>query len=293
MLLRDFFEAIYRPRRLPSGRPATLHHYRIFCTLFSDWLGRAATTDDLTNDLVAGFLAHYAEGRSPYSVDTARNALMALWRCARLRGESPEPPDLLPPRLPETHPVAWSPADLQRLVAAAACWEPGRVERTAYPIPPSLWWVAFCLVAYDSGFRAGALLALAWSDLSRCSATARAGSQKTWRDETRALAADTIVALDAIREPERTLVFEFRATTATYYRHWDAILRLAGLPGGPKHKTQCLRRTSATAVAAAFDLAAAQQHLGHESPRTTRRHYLDASQIPDINRAASIPRPTF
>jgi integrase len=292
MNLLAFFETVYRPRRLPSGRPATVKLYRTYLNVFADWLRRPATTDDLTNDLVAAFLSYYSVGRSPFSVDTARSRLMALWRYARLRGTSPETPDLLPGRLPELNPEAWTLGELERLLAAARNWHPGRVERTAYPTRPSLWWLALILVAYDTGFRRAALLALAWADLSRCSLTARAGNSKTWRDETRNIAPDTLTALAEIQDPERTTIFAFAATDATYYRHFDTLLRLAGLPSGPKDKTQKLRRTSATAVAVAFSPTAAQHHLGHDSLATTERYYLDRTMLPAVNTAAALPRPT-
>jgi integrase len=291
--LLDFFENTYRPRRLPTGSPATLHHYNTYLRIWSRWLGRPCEVADLTNDTIAAFLCWYGSRRSIYSMDSARNCLLALWRYACLRGLALEPPDLAPLSLPQYNPQAWTLEDLGRLLAAPATWRPTPYEVKAYlGVPPDLWWRAYFLVAYDTGFRRTALAALRWDDLSRCALTARAAFSKTKRDECRSLAPDTLTALRDIREPERATIFAWLGSDARYYRHFGRILTLAGLPATCRDKTQKLRRTSATAVAAAFNRTAAQHHLGHQSLATTERHYLDASQLPTVNTAAALPRPT-
>ncbi|MCX7701338.1 MAG: site-specific integrase, partial [Gemmataceae bacterium] len=83
------------------------------------------------------------------------------------------------------------------------------------------------------------------------------------------LAAD----LAAIKDPARELVFPWPMSDASYWKHWDRILKNAGLPTGRKFKTHCLRVTHASWRKRLGDDPT--KSLMHSDPATTARHYLD------------------
>lgn len=164
--LADFFEAVYVPRRLLGGSPATLHHHRCYIRVFSRWLGRVALVSDLNEATVAGFLAAYSQGHSPFSVDSARNCLLALWRYAVGKIPGLTSPEIAPPRLPQTNPLAWTPAEVGRLIVAARHFAPRCcASRTYCNVRPDLWWPALIRVVYDTAYRRTAALELRWPDV--------------------------------------------------------------------------------------------------------------------------------
>ncbi len=290
----DLFEAHYRPRRLPQAAPSTIEFYRSVLRALAQHLGRSPKTTDFREETLAPFLTAYSQNHSPTTVATARDKLLALWRfaCGRLAGI--EEPQLIPWRVPRANPTAWTPEELARLLGAARRFRPRLWHRATYcGLAPCLWWPAFLLTEYDTGFRKTAALELRWSDvdLEQGWAIARAAHQKTDRDELRSLAPDTTAALQAIRWPDRERVFPFGAQGPTFYLHFAMILRAAGLPFTHRDKTQRLRRTHATWLAVQAGQAAAQESLGHSSLRLTQRHYLDARYVRSVNAAALLPRP--
>jgi integrase len=292
--LSDFFETVYLPRRLLGGSPATLHHHRCYLRIFSRWLGRASLVTDLTEATVAGFLNAYSQGHSPFSVDSARNCILALWRFAVGKVPGLTSPEIAPPRLPQENPLAWTPEEVGRLLVAAWDFLPRCcASRTYCNVRPSLWWVGLVRLLYDSAFRRTAALELRWADVDFPGrlVTARAAHQKTARDEVREVSVETMAALWAIRAPAREKVFPFAADTVTYYHHFSTVLKAAGLPAGRKDKTQRLRRTHATWLAVAAGKTAAQESLGHESLRTTERSYLDQRYLRPVNAASKLPKP--
>jgi integrase len=291
-----YFETVYRPRRLGQASPSTIEHYRSNLRALAAYLGRVPGVVDLREETLLPFLAHWGSTRSPATVLSVRQKLLALWRYAAARLPGIPEPDLGPFRVPQTNPTAWTPGELGRLLMAARRFRPRTLgPRTYCCVRPDLWWPALLLVLFDTGFRRMATLELRWSDvdLEAGWAIARAMYQKTDRDEVRTLAPDTTAALSAIRWPDREQVFPFGGRFVTFYYHFALILRSAGLPATHRDKTQKIRRTHATWLAVEAGQAAAQESLGHSSLRLTQRSYLDQRFVRPVNAAARLPRPTL
>lgn len=77
--LRSAFDARYLRSR-PNLTPSTIGSYRVTIERFSDYLGRPATKDDLTDRNVAGFVLHLLNlGKSPLVANSHRKRLQSLW----------------------------------------------------------------------------------------------------------------------------------------------------------------------------------------------------------------------
>jgi integrase len=295
-ILVDYFERVYRPRRLGQAAQSTIAHYRGCLRLLARHLGRPPALSDLTEETLAPFLAALSGRLAPNTVLFVEHKMLALWRFVAARLPGIEEPELALVKVPRSNPEAWTPQELGRLIAAARRFRPRKLGPQTYcNVRPDLWWAALFLVLFDTGFRRRATLALRWSDVDLDAgwAIARACYQKTDRDEVRSLASDTTAALSAIRWPDREPVFPFAGTHAAFYYHFSLILKAAGLPATHRDKTQKLRRTHATWLAVAAGQAAAQESLGHSSLRLTQRSYLDQRFVRPINAAARLPRPTL
>lgn len=135
------------------------------------------------------------------------------------------------------------------------------------------WWKAFHLVAWDTGERISAIMALKWVWLDGCWLSVPAEVRKGKRaDITFKLGTDTLEALEAIRAPKRQTIFEWELAPAYIYQKYTKILQLAGLPFDCKSKFHRMRKSVASHFFAAG--GDAQRQLGHADPRTTSK-YLD------------------
>jgi site-specific recombinase XerD len=269
MRLSDLFETMYRPIRLPFAAPNTLRLYRHSVVAYSRHLRRDATLEDLDDVAVGTYLSSLAGGGlSPYTVAKERSQLLAIWNFAARRRLVDRWPEVAAPTLPQRIPVAWTIGELRQLLDAC------RKERGEYcGVPAGPWWTALHHVAWDTGERISALLALTWANLRgewlRIAAETRKGKRA---DKMFRLAAVTVVGLDLIRRPRRDLIFPWPHNGTYLWHVYGLILSAAHLPRDQKHKFHCLRRSVASHLkAAGGDPTSA---LGHADPRTTLK-YLD------------------
>jgi integrase len=165
------------------------------------------------------------ERRSPSTVNHARRAIRALWSFARrkklLRTESMVEKLKEPKREAE----AWSLEEYNRIIRVAAII-PGNVDGHL----ACRWWPALLLLAYDTGLRIGAIMALEWRDLETRWLYVRAEVQKQLADQRFGLHPDTITALKRIRpaEPDDdTPIFAWPWCRGTLHRKFAEILELA------------------------------------------------------------------
>lgn len=256
----------YEPLALRSRRPNTKRLYRTTLKFFAIFLGRKATTDDLTDATVNAFASHrLASGLAKSSVNKDLFNLLALWRWLHKKHLVDTWPDVALEKPPARVPVALTREELASVKAA--------IQREEMP-PGSAFWLALFLVIWDTAERINAVLTLTWDrvDLAagwvRYQAEDRKGATA---DNVLPIAADTVSALKAIRRREG-LVFRWPYSATYIYRRLGRVMRRAGLPDNRLYKFHSLRKSVASHYEAAGGNAT--ELLGHSSRKITRA-YLD------------------
>lgn len=270
-LLRVVFEDRYRPERISTRSDQTRKHYRLALENLDAFLGWSACLADLTDQNVAGMMAWLVEtGRSPRTANNRRDYLLTFWRwCARKKLVD-EWPDVDPLKIPDTMPSTWSREQLTQLLYACAN-QTGRIGG----VEASFWWVAMHLFLWDSGERTGALLKLEWQHFDATSSTMYVPGdvRKTGKQALYDLKPKTVAAFEAIRPPERRLIFEMPFCLGSFYNRYTKLLKLAGLTHGRHDKPQKMRRSFASHLEAAGGNAT--EALQHSNRSMTVNSYLD------------------
>lgn len=287
MLLRDFYEQVYRPLRLSDSSTHCRYQYVLNIRRFSVFLGHAATLEDLSEESIARLCGSVREKkRSPATCNKIRSQLVALWNLAARKGYMRNFPEVGRQREYERVPVAWLTEQLDRLFES--CF---RESGAIGGVKAGDWWLAFHYVLYDCGTRARATLRLRWDDVDLEAKTAlfRAENQKNRADQLFPLQADTVAALRAIRSPAREYVFHWPHHRQTLYNRYKRIRKRAGLPTGRDRGFHCLRKTFASYLEAKCP-GAATEALGH-SNRTITKRYLDPRVVGTSKPSDHLPRP--
>lgn len=257
----------------------TTRRYLTTAASFRRWLGRPASFADLSPDNYGRWVRHRRDV-DRVATGTVRGdaeKLLVLWRWWAERSGLPMPRVLLPPSASH-EPTTWTPAELARLEAAARrCrWNVGRV-------PASIYWPALLGTCIDTGERITAVWSVRAEDLDLVAGRATFRRRKGGGSSiVRAISRETVRdvrALVALRP-----VHPFAAVqAASLYAPLRRLTLEAGLPYGRTTAFHCLRKYHATSVHAQGGDATAA--LGHSDERTTRKHYIDRSQL-----AAVLPR---
>jgi integrase len=274
----------YVASKMNIAADSTLNQYAWAIARFSKFLGRPALLDDLTDETVGRWLRSMRdEGLAVPTINGYLAKVKAFWNwCAKKRyvDKFPTLQDMPTPR---RIPRAWTIAQMRQLLAAC-----DKMKGAVAGARASLWWRAFVTVCFDTGERSGALLALRWEhfDADRgqleSPAEIRKGGKKAMLYRLRP---EAVEALEAIRLPEREVIFAWDRSLATFYTGYRRLLKHAKLPW-ESHRSgpQKVRRTFATFVEAGG--GDATQALDHTSRRVTVNSYLDARLIerPSPNR---------
>lgn len=280
MTLLELLTTTYVPLRGLSDRTTTLYGYTL--AAWAKSLGRSPTLADLDEVAVARFLAARSRDVSPATVAKDRAQLVALWSFAAKRGIVDRWPEVRRITVPERVPEAWTAEEFRRLLAAATL-----EQTTLAGVPARRWWRALLLLAYDTGERIAALRALRWADVRENDVIFRAETRKGGRrDIARPFGDLTGLALEAIREPRRDLVFPWDRHPSYLWGRLGIILKRAGLPNDRRCKFHRIRRTTASFYAAAG--GDATRLLDHSSPAVTRR-YLDPRIVGGLSAPSVLP----
>lgn len=281
MLLRDFYERYYEPLALRARSDKTRRQYEMSLRMFEAFLERPAEVSDLTDETVSRFLGWYRKlggGRSAASANQKRSHLLCLWRWACRKKVLVAMPDVPSDPEPRRVPRAWSKDELARLFAACR-----RQEGTVGGVPAAGWWTALHYVAWDTGERIEALMALSWSCIDWGSRWLVVPAElRKGRQEPRAylLSEKTMKTLSDIIEPYRELIWPWPHHPNSLWRAYGKVLRDAGLPDDRWGKFHALRRSVAShAEAAGVD---ATKLLGHSSRRITEA-YLDPRIVGQVS----------
>jgi len=169
---------------------------------------------------------------------------------------------------------------MQALMAAAST---GR-RRMYGDLPVAWFWGTLIRVAFETGERRGALMALRWSevDLEGLQVAFLAETRKgRSRDIVRAISQGLADQLSLHRAAPGDLVWRYPGKPHSLYASWDLLRKRAGVQVRGLHS---IRKSSASYLAAAGGNAS--EHLGHSNPRTTAV-YLDPSIVRPAETAVS------
>jgi len=267
MLLTDLFANHYRPLRLRGKSLQTCRLYGCTIRSFGKWLGYSPTIDDLSDLMLGRFLEERAATRSPYTAEKERTQLVSLARFARDRGIIPIMPEVPPAPLPERVPRAFSIAELQAIMRAAAATR-GMVGAVA----ASVWFTALISVLWETAERIGAVLECTTADFTQPHLLVRAECRKGGkRDKAYRLSNRTSDLVRQVAGPERIFYWP-QNRTYLWGRYADIVAR-AGLGKGRHLSFHALRRSAASHFQSLGGDAVAL--LDHSNPRITHRWYLD------------------
>jgi integrase len=286
--LQHAAESFYFPRKIALRSDKTKAQYFYAFRAFAAHLGRVATLADLDDDVVTVWsVALLDQGLSAFTVREKVGRVTALWNWLARKRIVERFPTVEKIQAPVVQPVAWREDELRRLFASAAK-ERGRIGG----VPADSWWVSHLAFLFCTAERKSAALSVRveWLDLEHATcaipANVRKGGRKPaiyhlWPELIELLKRSLAYA------PERELVWPWDRCEVTYYHRWSRILADAGLPGGPKRKAHSLRCTAATMLAALGGDAA--RALGHSSPETTAKHYIDDRLMPPETHRLCVP----
>jgi site-specific recombinase XerD len=272
MSLTDFLQTIYIPLRLRGRSQNSVRLLAHAIRQYSKFLRRDAVLEDFDDLTVSQFLSHRGATLSPYSVERERSGLLALWRLAADRRLVDLRPCVQAELLPERIPRAFTVAELERLYAAAED-TPGWIG----PVAAGAFWTAAIMALYESGERIEAMLNAPKSGYTapflRVPASIRKGKRTPRIYE---FSADTCRLVEIAAKHDAATLFLWPMDPSGIYNHFHKITHRAGLGSGRDVMFHCIRRTTASHLAAATgSVDAATAYLGHSSDRITRRSYID------------------
>lgn len=257
--------------------------------------GRPLKVSNLSKEVVLYWLADRKHEVKPKTVRREQGSILTLWRFAFVEGYHPHDPDQLRIpliRVPRKVPTGWHLSELERWLTAC---EQLRGNILGTSISKANWWRSFVLFLYDTAARPSAAMqvAIADLDLNHGCVLLRAECSKTGVDIVCHLSEQTIEAIKVHYDPIRFNVFPWSYNKRRLWFQYKQVNEAAGLPTDRYHSLGCMRRTAASHAAQHGSVDLAQRQLGHTSPVTTLRHYIDpriAQHQPAID---VLPRPKF
>ena len=184
----------------------------------------------------------------------------------------------------ERHPKAMLPrmAAPKRIPKAYRIEEVSSLVRVAHALPGAicgvprgLYMASMIRVAWESAERVGAIRLVEWRDvdLEERAIVFRAENRKGGAaDNRREISADLSGWLAKMKQPGQRLVWPWDGSETGLWYEFGKLCAVCGITARGFHG---FRRSSASYLAAAG--GSAQEHLTHDSPKTTRQHYLDPS----------------
>lgn len=262
-------------------KASTLRQYVIVADLVEGWAGGPVRLDELDERSVSEWLRDYSATVAPHTVRGKKAMLLALWRAAADDGLASEPSGrrVRRCRVPQLVPTAWTKAEVEQLLAAAARLP----RRHRCGLRRSAWWDLAIRVAWDSGLRWADLVALR-VDAIAADGTASVTQEKTGRVSTFRLSGTTLEALRAtLAACPRELVCPWPASGETFRDQVTRLVEKAGIRAGT---WRWIRRGSGTDVELQLE-GAGHRHLGN-----TRRVFDQSYGDPTIiGRRCPGPRP--
>jgi hypothetical protein len=259
-----------RNRDRPIGKPLafkTCEHLMGAAQVYSRWLGRPATLDDLDAGPLNRFLAALvAGGASPYTARNRRTALVLLARYARReRLAHTTPARVRTIDCPSLATDGYTVDAMNQLLQYAAGLR-GVVRGTG--IAQRAWWNSFLRVEWDCGLRCGDMLGVECANFDPAG-WLWARESKTGRCQWLALHRSTTAAVVAVlaATPPRRLIWP-----GWKRKHFFGAFRRLSTGAGVGGTSKFVRSGSSS-EAERIKPGTGWQHLRHASPAVWQRHY--------------------
>lgn len=279
MKLRKYVKRYADQRDL---KPSTIAGYVTAVNVLDDWHGEPIRFKQLSDKLLNAFLSWSLDQPvSRYTTRTRRTQLLALCRSARRDKVSKyKPKHVKPIKVPKPIVDFWTPDEMRRLIEAAERI-PGVFRSTGLQKGPFL--AAAIAAAWDTGLRRGDLLRLTLEQIHRREFIVI--QSKTQSEVFCRVNEATVRRVDALGGPPRELAFPMWAGPDRLVALGKKAMRAAGLQSSRSHFWHLIRRSATTHVES-IQPGAGQDFAGHDSPATTRNHYIAREQI-----HANVPTP--
>lgn len=265
-----------------SVRENTLMHYVLVLHDLARW--NNVTFEELDDKhfesvAVNRYLRDRAETLSPWTLKQRRISLLVLWKFGNeVEMISRVPRRIRPIKCPPLVIHTWTPDDVRQLLQTAEsmddCFQFSRNMEDWQPIQRGLFFSALIRVAWDTGLRVSDVLTLRWPDVESASGRLLIIQQKTNHPVRVQLTDSTMQALQTlVRHHGRIVCFPAIMRQEHLSREFTKLVARAGLKGN----LTTLRKSSATHIEQQAP-GLGWVHLGHKSPETTRRWYIDAER---------------
>lgn len=263
----DYFETQYLPERFL--KPATIYSYRLAC--------RECGVKNMEH-LSARSIATYGkrlldEGIAPHTAKARCEILCVLWRHAAARAMSPAFDRPQTPKCPPKIVRAIPDATLTALISHCEHLH-GRLKRTT--VPRAHYWSAFVAATYETALRTSDVRQLRWEPTGRWHLV----QIKTGRPVTVGVKPRTLDLLGRLSKSSPNLL-DMGWNREWYCRGLQRIAKHLGIRVCPQELRQ-----SAASEQERLAPGTAWQLLGHSSPSTTQRWYIDQSHA-----YGDLPRP--
>lgn len=289
--LRHYLDAIYIPRAMLGCSRGAKDNNRLAIRVLSEHYGRDPLLSELNDELAADHFQWLLDRGVPAITINSkhRSAIFAVWRHAFKHGATSTEPRISKLQEDRREPSAWTLDQTAAVFAAALRFRP---QRQYHGIPRNLFWHALLLVCWWTALRRSALFSLRRADVNLQTGwlAVQPSTMKNRRGKKFRLGPDAIVALTAIWQPDRELLFPGLGKR-WMYREFDLILAAAGIPRSDRpgfSKFHAIRRTVATQTAIAAGIPTASALLGHSSSEVTLR-YVDPTHLPGCDATQFFP----
>jgi integrase len=290
LTLRQFYETHYRLTCLPDGKPRTVELHRHALRRWSFLTGDPAIPD-ITTEMLVKFRdcllkLHGKHLGTGMSANTVRKDLKVIetvltkagppgLRNRDAAGLINRVPWIRPPKFIYRQPRFVDPEQLNAVYHAAVAMELPRIAGFKAPA----WWRALIVVAYNTGLRRNSLLSLRMEDVNWVDRYLNVRAEITKTAQAQVLPFNHTVQghLLSIRT-DRSLVFPWPHHERWFHKQFHRLQQAAGIPSKEHFGLHDLRKTAATLLWEMVP-AAAQLMLGHTSPQTTRKHYVNRQGI--------------
>ncbi len=262
---------------LASG---TVRQLKSSISRYADFLGCDALAKHLNDVQVNSWIDRIRCTHAYDTVRTRRGNILALWRFAWMEGIVEQPPKRVRmPRRGRRSVVTWTPEEVKILIETADSLG-GTFRKLA--IPRGLWTGSLLRAGYDSGLRISDLLSFKSKDIPHSEdQPVRIVQRKTDDEHLVYFRQATILKMcqcrDALPSSRRELWPLPWKDIGDFHKFIRLLVAAAGIRAGT---SKFLRRTGTTLIARDFGDEAARRHAGHRSVETTRRSYIDRSQLP-------------
>lgn len=264
--------------RLMDSSPGYFDQFRFTINRFERWYGRTVYVDELTEQVINDYIVATKEDLSPTTRISRRNMLLRLWRHAMTNPvlQTKPPPlnrDLIGRvRRIQSSPQAWPVERMDKLLSTADGLR-GLYKRK---ISKRLYWRAYVLGAWSSGFRRCDLMSLNRVDIPASGRIAII-QVKTGRHVIGEFSPVAMSAIDELcQQHKMELIYPLWCRLSTWRKIAQRLVLRAGVGLSIGH----IRHSAGTAVENA-NPGAGPAFLGN-TPQVFYSHYYDRTLAPEL-----------